>query len=200
MDTEHDRDKVAELETALLACETAVQLEELGRGIAFLPAAVLNDQGRNHLRDVYIACARQLNGKGKKNGRIPVSQAALTNTAVQGSKQMPSVGQDASGKDEGLPLFGADVAWKADTSMRCKVIKIQEDISPVTKEVFVWVFFKMDTGKSAKTCLVPKYKNYAKWRPVIDAFNGGKEVRLSNVAWLRGKVGHIDADSPIIIE
>ena len=58
---------------------------------------------------------------------------------------------------------------------------------------FYYLFFKdIETGKGYKSCVSPNYRNWTKWDKIIENFQLGKTVILSNLII---KNGLVDADS-----
>lgn len=61
---------------------------------------------------------------------------------------------------------------------------------------YFYVFFKMEDGQSARTHLVPGYRNMAKWRPVLEAYRTHPENQIEVTGLtLRGRT--VDADSDL---
>ena len=60
-------------------------------------------------------------------------------------------------------------------------------------DIFYYVFLKSDEGKSARTCIYPKFRNYQFWKPAIDAARNDKAVYLKNLREMKN--GMVDADS-----
>ena len=76
--------------------------------------------------------------------------------------------------------------------MTAEITRLQESKSKYGGH-FLYLFFKKEDGRPAKTCLYPKYRNFARWTPAIKAFSGGARVEL--VGLREKKPGLIDADS-----
>ena len=75
------------------------------------------------------------------------------------------------------------------------ITKIQEQRSNQGGQFF-YVFFKMEDGKSARSCVYPKFGNFARWRPFIERWKSQKEGDPSIVLTglnLKGRM--VDADS-----
>jgi len=80
--------------------------------------------------------------------------------------------------------------------MKAKVTKI--DIRKSFQGgFFYYIFFKSDEGKSYKTCIYPRYGNFARWKPIIERW---ESIKYSiQELWLNGLITKsknlIDADS-----
>ena len=62
--------------------------------------------------------------------------------------------------------------------------------------VFIRIYFKMDDGTWAQTDVVPTFRNYRYWKPIIES---GVDTRVGNLAY-KSKA-KINADcEPCIIE
>jgi len=79
--------------------------------------------------------------------------------------------------------------------MKAKITKIDEKPSKFGG-LFYFIFFKLEDGHSAKTCIYPNYGNARRWLPEIGkwkaALKEGREVWLDGLM-LRGNL--VDADS-----
>lgn len=76
-----------------------------------------------------------------------------------------------------------------------KVIKVKED-KDKHGYPFFWIFFRnLSDGRSARTCVVPGFGNYNRWKWVIDKVRSGEEVFLKGLSYLNRKQRLIDADS-----
>jgi hypothetical protein len=65
---------------------------------------------------------------------------------------------------------------------------------------FYYIFFKMEDGKSARTCIYPNYGNAPRWLSLIQAFSRlpeGKTIELSGLT-MKGRL--VDADSMFTIK
>ena len=78
--------------------------------------------------------------------------------------------------------------------MKAKIIKIVERDSK-HGGIFYYVFFKGEDGKTYKTCLYPRLKNFSRWYPVLKSFQEEqkKEIWLKNLIVLKKNL--LDADS-----
>ena len=63
---------------------------------------------------------------------------------------------------------------------------------------FYYLFFKRQDGKSFRTCLDPKMRNFKRWEPVLKLVKEGKEVILYSLNEKKNDM--IDADSFFKIE
>ena len=65
---------------------------------------------------------------------------------------------------------------------------------------FFYVYFKgIEDGKSYRTCIYPKCRNFVNWAKIINRYEKGVSTTLSNLVVKNGTL--IDADSmPKIIE
>lgn len=78
--------------------------------------------------------------------------------------------------------------------MRALITKVEEKPSKFGG-VFYYCFLKSDKGKSYKTCLYPNFRNFGRWKSVIE------KARQEEV-WLTGLIernGLVDADSPFYL-
>lgn len=58
--------------------------------------------------------------------------------------------------------------------------------------VFYYVYFKdYETGKSARTCLCPSYRNYSHWKKLVDNYKKNVAIEVDNA---RINKGMVDAD------
>lgn len=206
MEKNWDVQKAEELMIALQACESLEQLKELGKGIAFLPSSVLSEGSRAWLRDIYTSCknalsegpadlTKVLNKEGLKyHANLLLRKEKDDSSAGESSEKVLSVGEDERGKEIRLPRVEEDNKRKDAKGMRGKVMSVKKGVAGAVNS-FTYVFFKMDDGSSAKTCLVQSYGNYKRWVPVLEKFDNGEEVWVGGVVLLRGKKGSIDADS-----
>jgi hypothetical protein len=76
--------------------------------------------------------------------------------------------------------------------MKVTATGFQQEKSHYGGEVFV-VFFKTEEGKSARTWLYPKNRNFQRWRPVLDLLSRKQEAILDGVRFVGCRL--IDADS-----
>ena len=79
--------------------------------------------------------------------------------------------------------------------MRAQLINISKQPSKYGGD-FYYLFFKAD-GKSYRSCVSPSYRNWSKWREVVDSFDGSP-ILLDGLK-LKGNL--VDADSsPVVVE
>lgn len=79
--------------------------------------------------------------------------------------------------------------------MKAEITKIDElKASAHYPVAFRRIYFKMEDGSWAVTDVVPSYRNYRYWKPVIEA---GVGTTITNVR-LKEK-SKVDADSPVKI-
>ena len=85
--------------------------------------------------------------------------------------------------------------------MKAKVLKIDRKNSNQGGD-FYYVFLKGEDGRSFKTCLYPRFGNFARWKPIIDKWAALKysvsELWINNLNVKSGNL--IDADSQIKME
>ena len=74
--------------------------------------------------------------------------------------------------------------------MKAEIIKIHRLKSSKTEASFIRVEFKMEDGSWAKTDIVPVYRNYKRWKPLLAK---GVGTQLDNLKLRRE--GEVDADS-----
>lgn len=60
---------------------------------------------------------------------------------------------------------------------------------------FYYVFFSLEDGKSAKTCVYPKYRNFKRWESLIKSFESGLPVSVTGLIFKKDRL--VDADSPV---
>ena len=81
--------------------------------------------------------------------------------------------------------------------MRYQVTGISKNPSKYTGS-FYYMFFKDEQGKSIRTCLDPKMRNFKRWQTFIERVEKKEEFSLDNLK-LKGNM--IDADSqPKLVE
>jgi len=76
--------------------------------------------------------------------------------------------------------------------MKGKVLKITRTGSKYGGE-FTYVFFKLEDGRSARTCLSPQCGNFKRWKDILWKITTGQEVVLDGL--VLKKQGLVDADS-----
>jgi hypothetical protein len=81
--------------------------------------------------------------------------------------------------------------------MKAKIIKIDPLKESRTEKSFRRIYFTLENGKWAKTDVVPSYRNYARWKPIINLYESGAEVFIDGVS-LRQEA-EVDADSYVSI-
>jgi len=82
--------------------------------------------------------------------------------------------------------------------MNAKILKITERPSN-QGGIFYYVFFKSDEGKSYRSCISSKMRNFKNWEQIIKRYTKGEELELSGL--FVTPQGLIDADSkPVILE
>lgn len=59
--------------------------------------------------------------------------------------------------------------------MKAKITKVQKNKSKFGGDFF-YVFFKDEAGKSYKTCLYPKYHNFARWDKIVKECVAAREL------------------------
>ena len=74
--------------------------------------------------------------------------------------------------------------------MKGTIIKIHPINASRSEGAYIRIELQLEDGSWAKTDVVTRYRNYARWRPIIGK---GKGTTLGNLV-LR-KTGEIDADS-----
>lgn len=79
--------------------------------------------------------------------------------------------------------------------MKAKITKIQELTMSKNQDVaYKRLHFQLEDGSHAMTDIVPKYRNYSWWKPVIEA---GVGTWIDNVSLMNP--GKVNADSRINI-
>jgi hypothetical protein len=79
--------------------------------------------------------------------------------------------------------------------MRGTIIDIHPLKMSRTEHAFIRIEFMMEDGKWAKTDVVTRYRNYNRWKPIIQK---GRTTALGNLKFRRE--GEVDADSyPVIL-
>jgi hypothetical protein len=85
--------------------------------------------------------------------------------------------------------------------MKAKVLKIEQKKSYQGGD-FYYVFLKGEDGRSFKTCLYPRFRNFTQWKPILEKWEALKysvsELWLNNLNVKSGNL--IDADSQIRME
>lgn len=83
--------------------------------------------------------------------------------------------------------------------MRAKVIKIIDQIDKFGKPIVI-ICFKSEDGKSYHTWTGMMFKNYTRWKQIVDLFRQNKDIEI----WLEGlflkSKDLIDADSRFKVE
>ena len=87
--------------------------------------------------------------------------------------------------------------------MKAKILKIESKPSKYSRDLpFYYIFLKSDTGKSYRTCASPIYRNYPRWKGIVEHFNNAKQEEV----WLGGLMTKtvkgeeiVDADSLVVI-
>ncbi len=82
--------------------------------------------------------------------------------------------------------------------MKAKVIKLQEKKSKFGGS-FYYLFMKDDKGQSYKTCLYPQYRNFNRWRIIVNNAKQGIDTWMDGLNIKNQKSKMIDADSPVKI-
>jgi len=77
--------------------------------------------------------------------------------------------------------------------MTCEIIKISKQRSKFGGDVYL-VCFKSLTGKSYISYIAPKFRNFARWKKVLDV-----GVILSGLKLSKKKPNLIDADSRFVV-
>ena len=65
--------------------------------------------------------------------------------------------------------------------MKAKIIKIDPLKQSRTEKAFRRIYFMLDDGTWAKTDIVPAYRNFKIWKPIIEMFEKGAEVFLDGI-------------------
>lgn len=76
--------------------------------------------------------------------------------------------------------------------MKGTITKVEEKKSYMGDK-FWYVFFKMEDGKSARTCVYSKYGNAARWMPTINEWLRLRTAIVLDGLILKGRM--VDADS-----
>ena len=79
--------------------------------------------------------------------------------------------------------------------MKAKIIKIDPLKQSRTEKAFRRIYFMLDDGTWAKTDIVPAYRNFKIWKPIIEMFEKGAEVFLDGIE-LRNPQ-EVDGDSVV---
>lgn len=84
--------------------------------------------------------------------------------------------------------------------MRATITKIDPPKASKYQATFIRIYFNGDDGKWYQTDVVPVYRNYKNWKPVLES-GVGTVVDGLQTKWSYGRIGNskIDADSPVII-
>ena len=79
--------------------------------------------------------------------------------------------------------------------MRATLIKTHPINASRAEGAFIRIEFQLEDGSWAKTDVVTRYRNYARWKPIIEK---GKGTTLGGLTLRRN--GEVDADSfPIVL-
>lgn len=81
--------------------------------------------------------------------------------------------------------------------MIAKVIKVDPLKESRAEKAFKRVYFILETGKWAMTDIVPEYRNFKRWKAIIDLAERSYEVFVERIILM--KPGKVDADSPVEI-
>lgn len=83
--------------------------------------------------------------------------------------------------------------------MQGKITRVEKKKSCTTSD-FLWVFFTMADGKSARTCLVESFSNFRRWKPLVDRYFAGEEVVLDGLLFKNQKGRLVNADSMFTVQ
>lgn len=81
--------------------------------------------------------------------------------------------------------------------MKAKIIKIDPLKESRTEKAFRRIYFIMEDGTWAKTDIVPAYRNFRNWKPIIELFEKGAQIFVEGLE-MRNKA-EVDADSLVRI-
>lgn len=79
--------------------------------------------------------------------------------------------------------------------MKAKILNIDPLKESRAEKSFRRIYFIMEDGTWAKTDIVPAYRNFKTWKPIIQMFEQGAEVFLDGVKFR--SENEIDADSVV---
>jgi len=79
--------------------------------------------------------------------------------------------------------------------MKAKIVGIDPLKTSRTEKAYRRIYFTLDDGSWAKSDIVPAYRNFKTWKPLIQLFESGARVFIEGVE-LR-QPGEVNADSPV---
>lgn len=81
------------------------------------------------------------------------------------------------------------------------MVGIIKKIDPIKRsrnggQCFIRIYFEMDDGGWAETDVVPTFRNYKKWKPIIES---GIGTKVDGLILIRGRGTRVNADSNVRI-
>lgn len=80
------------------------------------------------------------------------------------------------------------------TNMKAIITKIDPLKESRHEAAYIRVYFRGEQGGWYQTDIVPKYRNYARWKPILTS---GVGTKLDGLNLRSNSISKIDADSPV---